>query len=126
MTIRRFQIPVFLNFLLATAGLAGMAWYKSSASEFWPVLGYFVTLCVVGVVSATSYWIRSRTVLLLAIGINGLSAVLALALLITAFAVSPGSGAAAFPFIAVPILMNAAFLAGCMTSTSDGIQIHVR
>ena len=101
---------IILNSLLATVGVAGIAWYISSSSEFWPSLVYFITLCAVGSVSATAQYIRSRSFQLLAAGLNGASVVLLVALLIAAFVVSPGSGVATLCLVLVPFVINVASL----------------
>lgn len=106
---------VLLNSLLVTCGVAGVAWYIFSISEFRPLLGYFITLCTVGSVTAVALCIRSYSFRLLAVGLNGVSVVLLVSLLIVAFLISPGSGVAAFPFVVVPLVVNLASMKGVRT-----------
>lgn len=94
---------ILQNCLLAIVGAGGVVWYKSSLTEVWPLLGYFLTLCSVGSVSAIACYIRDRPFLLIANGVNGVAIGLLLALQVSAFMISPGSGIAAFPFVAVPL-----------------------
>lgn len=101
---------IVLNCLMAAVGVAGMAWSVSSSPEFWPMPGYFLTLCAVGTVTAAAHDIQSRSLWLLAAGLNGVSIALLLALLIAAFVLSPGSGLAALPFVVVPLGVNVASL----------------
>lgn len=97
---------ILLNWLLAICGAAGIVWYRSSSTEAWPILGYFVTLAIVGAASAIAYYFRGRSLLLLAGGLNGIAIGLLVALQVAAFALSPGSGIAALPFVVVPLAIN--------------------
>lgn len=103
---------ILLNCSLAAAGVAGMAWYKSSSSQFWPFLVYFVTLCTVGSVSALASCVRvrRRALLLFAAGLNALSVCLLILLVMAAVMVSLGSGFAVFPFVVYPLAINLASL----------------
>lgn len=95
-----------LNSFMAVAGAAGIVWYFSSSSELWPALGYFSNLCVVGSVSAIAHYIGKRTVWLLAAGLHIVSLVLLVLLLVSALAISPGSGVAALVFVLIPLIIN--------------------
>lgn len=101
---------ILLNCSLAAAGVAGMAWYMSSSSQFWPFLGYFVTLCTVGALSTLASCFRGRALLLFAAGLNALSVCLLILLVMAAVVVSPGSGFAVFPFVLYPLAINLASL----------------
>lgn len=101
---------IILNSILATVGFAGIAWYISSSSEFWPSLVYFMTLCAVGAVSVTARYNRTRSFQLLAAGLSGVSVVVLIAILIAAFVVSVGSGVAAVYFVFFPFVINVASL----------------
>lgn len=91
---------------MAFSGVAGIVWYKSSSMEVWPILGYFLTLCTVGSLTAIPCYFRGRSVLLLAGGLNGVAMGLFVSLLVVAFTLSLGSGVAAMPFVAVPLAIN--------------------
>jgi len=97
---------ILLNCLLAVVGVVGIAWYTISSTELWPMLGYFVTLCAAGSVSAIACYFRGRSFLLLAGGLNGVTAGLLVALQIAAIVLSLGSGVAAMAFIAIPFAIN--------------------
>lgn len=97
---------VLLNSLLVTCGVAGVTWYLFSISELWPLLGYFITLSAVGSVTVAALCIRSYSFRLLAAGLNGVSVVLLVSLLIVSFSVSPGSGVAVSPFVFVTLFIN--------------------
>ena len=92
--------------VMTVVGIAGIVWYRFSSTEAWPVLGYFVTLCAVGSVSVIACYSRGRPLLLLAGGLNGIAIGLFGTLQVMAFALSPGSGIAAFPFLVVPLAIN--------------------
>lgn len=97
---------ILLHWLMAVVGLAGIVWYISDSREIWPILGYFSTLFTAGLVSAAATYFRVRSIFLLAGGLNGVAIGLLVALQVVAFALSPGSGVAAFPFVAVPLAIN--------------------
>ena len=97
---------ILLHCLLAVVGVSGIAWYTSSSAEVWPIFGYFVTLFTVGSVSAIAVYFRGRSLLLFAGGLNGIAIGLLVALQVAAFRLSPGSGVAAFPLVAVPLVIS--------------------
>ncbi|MBL4571665.1 MAG: hypothetical protein JKY86_01135 [Gammaproteobacteria bacterium] len=97
---------ILLNCFLAVVGVVGIAWYTISSTELWLILGYFVTLCAVGSVSATACYFRGRSLLLLAGGLNGVTIGLLVALQVAAIVLSLGSGVAAMAFVAVPLAIN--------------------
>lgn len=95
-----------LNLSLTILSAASITWYKVSSAELWPVLGCFIVFFSVGSVTVIASFVRSRTLWLLAAGLNGLSVALLIALLIAAFVLSPGSGIAAVAFAVVPLVVN--------------------
>lgn len=104
--MRRFRTLVALNSLLTAVGVVGMTRYISTSSEFWPSIVYFVTLCVVGSITAITPYIRRRSFQRLAVGFNTVSVALLAVALIAAFVVSPGSGVMAFVFVFFPLVIN--------------------
>lgn len=101
-------MQILFNSLLAAVGATGIAWHISSSSEFWPSLTYFMTLFVVGSVSATTRYIRARLFQQLAVWFNGVSISVLVSLLVSAFVLSFGSGVAASALVLLPLLLNVA------------------
>ncbi len=100
--------PSFIaNALLVAIGCGGATWYIAGAgSRFFLVLVYFALLAVVGLSSIFSL-VKDSYPPSVAAGItNKISLLILAALLLSAFAVSPGSGAAVLPFIGLAAAIN--------------------
>ncbi len=97
-----------LKTLMILIGASGIVWYTFSPQELWPVLAYFSVLLAVGVVSIIGYYIKTHSYQKLVVGVNYLAIALLVAMQFSAFAISPGSGVAAIPFIGVPIAISLA------------------
>lgn len=101
---------ILLNLGLAICGMLGLTWYLDSGSSFFPALFYFVLLGSVGSVTALAGYLCTRSSLMAGIACAGLGIAMLLGLQITAFAVSPGSGAAVIPLIGGPAAIQLASL----------------
>jgi hypothetical protein len=80
------------------------------------MLGYFVTLCSVGSVSAIACYFRGRSFLLLAGWLNGVTIGLLVVLEVAAIVLSIGSGVAAMALVAVPLVINVISLRWIITA----------
>ena len=92
-------IVLLANVLLAAIGVSGAIWNGARERLVLEVLACLGLLSVVGICSVVAIATESRIPSTIAVALNRLALVLVSLLLLLAFVVSPGSGAAALPVL---------------------------
>ena len=98
-------MKTMMHCIMLFAGVCGIVWYTFTGHDFWPVLVYCITLCIIGVASLLKLRESSEIVQKSTLVLNRAAAVLLMALLVSGFAVSPGTGISATAFILIPLVI---------------------